>query len=155
VITSIILAEADLEAHNLHLDDKYARIAAAEARAESFCCDEAEVIVVACNTPARMAKGAVQALRREGIAAGLFRPQTLWPFPIEQLLPLLGRAERVVVVEASDGQLEDELRLALSHAGAGEGLEIQHVRCYGGVLPTHAEIVQAVRGVAARRAVRA
>ena len=49
--------------------------------------------------------------------AGLFRPQTLWPFPIDAFLPLLTHARRIVVVEASAGQLEDELRLALSHAG--------------------------------------
>jgi pyruvate/2-oxoacid:ferredoxin oxidoreductase alpha subunit/NAD-dependent dihydropyrimidine dehydrogenase PreA subunit len=154
VITSILLKETDLEEHNRHLVAKYARMARAEARAELFSCDDAEVVVVACNTPARVAKGAVQSLRREGIAAGLFRPQTLWPFPVAALLPLLERARDVVVVEASDGQLEDELRLALAHASAGGGLRIHHVRRYGGVLPAHGEIVAAVRQ-AARRAVRA
>jgi pyruvate/2-oxoacid:ferredoxin oxidoreductase alpha subunit len=155
VVTSILLKESDLEAHNRHLVDKYARIAAAEARAEPFCCEDAEVLVVACNTPARIAKGAVQSLRRGGVAAGLFRPQTLWPFPIAQLLPILERVRKVVVVEASDGQLEDELRLALSHAGAGADLDIRHVRRFGGFLPSHAEIVSAVRDASARKAVRA
>jgi pyruvate/2-oxoacid:ferredoxin oxidoreductase alpha subunit len=155
VVTSILLKESDLEAHNRHLVDKYARIAAAESRAEPFCCDDAEVLVVACNTPARIAKGAVQSLRRQGVAAGLFRPQTLWPFPIAQLLPILERVRTVVVVEASDGQLEDELRLALSHAGAGGDVEIRHVRRFGGFLPSHAEIVSAVRDASARKAVRA
>ena len=65
-----------------------------------------------------MAKGAVEALRRQGVKAGLFRPVSVWPFPIDALKPLLPKARRVVVVEASAGQLEDELRLALSHAGA-------------------------------------
>ena len=54
-----------------------------EQRADCFRCDDAEWLVVACNTPARMAKGAVQELREQGIAAGLFRPITLWPFPID------------------------------------------------------------------------
>ena len=155
VVSSILLKEADLEAHNLHLLEKYARIAAVEARAELFCCDDAEVLVVACSTPARIAKGVVEVLRREGVAAGLFRPQTLWPFPVGPLLPLLRRARRLVVVEASDGQLEDELRLALSHARRGEGIDIEHVRRHGGVLPTHAEIAKAVRGGATGKAVRA
>jgi pyruvate/2-oxoacid:ferredoxin oxidoreductase alpha subunit len=145
VVTSIYLTEADLEAHNEKLVAKYARMAAAEARADLHACDDAEVLVVACNTPAQMAKGAVRALRAEGIRAGLFRPQTVWPFPIAALLPLLERARRLVVVEASAGQLEDELRLALSHAGAGAGLTIEHVRRYGGVLPSQREIVEAVR----------
>jgi pyruvate/2-oxoacid:ferredoxin oxidoreductase alpha subunit len=117
-----------------------------------YRCADAEVLLVACNTPARMAKGAVRALRDEGIAAGLFRPQTIWPFPIRALLPLLEHVRRVVVVEASEGQLEDELRLALSHAGAGQGLDLRHVRRMGGVLPSQREIVDGVRAALPRRA---
>ena len=76
-------------------------------------------------------------LRRRGIAAGLFRPVTLWPFPVRALLPRLERARGLVVVEAGNGQLEDELRLALSHAGVAVGgdLVIGRVRHFGGVLP--------------------
>jgi pyruvate/2-oxoacid:ferredoxin oxidoreductase alpha subunit/NAD-dependent dihydropyrimidine dehydrogenase PreA subunit len=152
---SIQLRETDQEAHNLRLVEKYRRIAAAEARAERFRCDDAEVLVVACNSPARAARGAVEALRADGIAAGLFRPLTLWPFPVRALVPLLERAGRLVVVEASDGQLEDEVRLALSHAGAGAGLAWSHVRHHGGVLPRQDEIVDAVRRAAGREAVAA
>jgi 2-oxoisovalerate ferredoxin oxidoreductase alpha subunit len=144
LINSIQLRELDQEAHNVRLIEKYRRIGEAEQRAELFRCDDAEILVVACNTPGRMAKGAVEALRGEGIRAGLFRPQTLWPFPVRALLPLLGRARRIVVVEASDGQLEDEMRLALSHAGA-PAVEITHVQRYGGILPSQREILEAVR----------
>lgn len=146
LVTSIYLSEPDLERHNRKLIEKYARIAEAEQRAERFRCEDAEVLLVACNTPARKAKGAVAALRAAGVRAGLFRPQTLWPFPVKALLPLVERARRIVTVEAGDGQLEDELRLALSHAGAGAGLTFEHVRRYGGVLPSQDEIVAAVRG---------
>ncbi len=155
LIASIYLREADQEVHNQRLIEKYARMTDAEQRAELFRCEDAEVVVVACNTPARTAKGAVEALRAEGIAAGLFRPQTVWPFPIRHLLPVLGRARRIVVVEASDGQLEDELRLALSRADAQAGLDIRHVRHYGGILPSQREIVDAVRARASRKAVAA
>jgi len=151
LVSSIHLREADQEAHNLRLIAKYARMAEAEQRAELLSCDDAEVVVVACNTPARLAQGAVRALRAEGIAAGLFRPKTLWPFPIRQLLPVLHRARRLVVVEASDGQLEDELRLALSHAGAGAGIEIRHLRRHGGVLPSQREIAAALRAAVGKR----
>ena len=150
LISSIQLREADQEAHNVRLIEKYGRMAAAEQRAEVHRCEDAEVVLVACNGPARTALGAVETLRAEGVAAGLFRPQTLWPFPIDALLPALRRARRVVVVEASDGQLEDELRLALSHAGAGQGLAIEHVRRHGGILPTRREILDAVRQGAAK-----
>ena len=152
LINSIYLAEADLEAHNRHLQAKYLKMIKAEQRADLYRCGDADVLLVACNTPARMAKGAVRALRDEGIAAGLFRPQTLWPFPIKALKPLLAEIRQMVVVEASDGQLEDELRLALSHAGVGEGIDIRHVRRMGGVLPSQGEIVAGVRTALKRRA---
>jgi pyruvate/2-oxoacid:ferredoxin oxidoreductase alpha subunit len=102
--------------------------------------------VIAANTPARMARGAVEAARREGIAAGLFTPMTLWPFPIDALAPLVERARDVLVVEASLGQLEDEVRLALSHRGV-EGIRFHHLRHLGGVLPQEREILSRIREV--------
>jgi len=143
LICSIQLSEVDLEQHNIHLNEKYARMAAAEQRADLFHTDDAEVLVVATNTPARMAKGAVQDLRNQGIKAGLFRPITVWPFPIDQLKLILGHVKRIVMVEASPGQLEDELRLALSRAGVAPP-PIQAVQRYGGVLPQQGEIIDAV-----------
>ncbi len=143
LISSIRLAEPDLEAHNAHLGRKYAAIAKREQRADLFRCEDAEVLVVACNTPARMAKGAVQAARARGIKAGLFRPITLWPFPIDALNPLLLHVGQIVVVEASPGQLEDELRLALSHANRVPP-PIAHVRRGGGVLPQQDEILATI-----------
>ncbi|HTP28021.1 MAG TPA: 3-methyl-2-oxobutanoate dehydrogenase subunit VorB [Anaeromyxobacteraceae bacterium] len=155
LVTSILLKEEEQEAHNLHLFEKYACMCEAEQRAELFHCEDANVLMVACNTPARASKGAVRALRAEGIAAGLFRPQTVWPFPVRHLLPLLERVRRIVVVEASDGQLEDELRLALSHAGVSEELEVAHVRRHGGILPGQREITDVVRRLQSRKAVAA
>jgi pyruvate/2-oxoacid:ferredoxin oxidoreductase alpha subunit len=107
-------------------------------------CDDAEVLLVACTTPSRMAKGAVEALRAKGIKAGLFRPVTLWPFPIEKLRGVLPGVQQIVVVEASNGQLEDELKLALVNAGIRDIPEIRNVRHFGGVLPQLEEIVTKV-----------
>jgi pyruvate/2-oxoacid:ferredoxin oxidoreductase alpha subunit len=142
---SIYLSEPDLEAHNVHLNSKYAAMTAAEQRSDLFETDDAEVLLVACNTPGRMAKGAVRDLRALGIKAGLFRPMTLWPFPIDALRPLLNRVRRIVVVEASNGQLEDEMRLAISHAGVHAPPVIDSVRRFGGILPQQGEIVDRVR----------
>ncbi|HEY5553175.1 MAG TPA: 3-methyl-2-oxobutanoate dehydrogenase subunit VorB [Opitutaceae bacterium] len=140
LICSIHLSETDLEEHNEHLNRKYALIGKHEQRSETFHCEGAEILVVACNTPSRMAKGAVEAARGRGIAAGLFRPVTLWPFPIDALRPALAEVRHIVVVEASAGQLEDELRLALSHAGIAPP-PISSVRRMGGILPREADIV--------------
>ena len=139
LVCSIMLFEPDLEAHNIHLNEKYAEIALQEQRADLYRCEDADIILVACNTPARMAKGAVEVLRAKGIKAGLFRPITLWPFPIDALKPLLPKAKRIVVVEASPGQLEDEMRLALSHADVGHP-PISSVQRYGGIFPQQTEI---------------
>jgi pyruvate/2-oxoacid:ferredoxin oxidoreductase alpha subunit/NAD-dependent dihydropyrimidine dehydrogenase PreA subunit len=144
LVASIFLSEKELEAHNRLLLDKYRRMIEAEQRADLFHCDDAEVLLVACNTPARMAKGAVTRLRAQGIRAGLFRPLTLWPFPILRLAPLLERVRRIVVVEASAGQIEDELRLAASRSVVRMPT-IERVNRYGGVLPSEDEIVSSVR----------
>jgi pyruvate/2-oxoacid:ferredoxin oxidoreductase alpha subunit len=120
---------------------------ALEQRAEAFRAEDAEWLVVACNTPARMARGAVHALRSEGLKAGLFRPITLWPFPVTALLPLLRGVRGVVMVEAGPGQLEDEMRLALSWSGAHPP-PIYAVRHLGGVLPQTPEITARVRALA-------
>jgi pyruvate/2-oxoacid:ferredoxin oxidoreductase alpha subunit len=143
LISSIFLEAADLEFANRRLLHTYERMDDDEPRADLFQCDDADYVVVACNTPARMAKGAVRTLREQGVRAGLFRPLTLWPFPMRLLAPILDRATRVVVVEASGGQLEDELRLAMSHADARH-VPIDRVMRLGGMIPSHDEIVECI-----------
>jgi len=140
LICSIELSERALEHHNESLCAKYDAMTRATQRSERYHCDDAEILIVAANTPARLAKGAVAELRHGGVAAGLFRPITLWPFPIDDLIPLLPHVRHLVVAEASAGQLEDELRLALSHAGVNPP-SISHVRRMGGVLPSSDEVV--------------
>jgi pyruvate/2-oxoacid:ferredoxin oxidoreductase alpha subunit len=142
LINSIRLDELDLEEHNQMLIEKYGRMSDAEQRSDRFLCEDADLLVIASNTPARIAKGAVQELREMGVRAGLFRPVTLWPFPIDALRIHLERTKAVVVVEAGPGQLEDELRLAMSHANVSMPPKFDRVRHYGGVLPQAREIVE-------------
>ena len=144
LICSIRLDYEDLEQHNIDLNEKYDQIIANEQRADLHCCDDAEILLVACNTPSQLAKGAIEELRDKGLKVGLLRPITLWPFPIDSLCRLLDGVKHLVVVEASSGQLEDEMRLALSHAGVHAPPPISHVRRMGGVLPSQGEIVEHV-----------
>ncbi len=144
LICSLNLSDVGLEQDNIRLNEKYARMAAEEQRADLYRCDDADILLLACNTPAQLAKGATRQLRDEGLKVGLFRPITLWPFPIDSLGTLLDRVKHLVVVEASSGQLEDELRLALSHADVQLPRPLSHVRRMGGVLPSQAEIVEHV-----------
>lgn len=143
LISSIQLSEQDLEKHNLMINQKYAQMTHHEQQADLFRCEDADVLIVAANTPARMAKGAVQELRSQGMRVGLFRPITLWPFPIDRLKPLLYHVKQIICVEAGNGQLEDELRLAMSKAELPMP-RVEHVRHFGGVLPQTHEIVEKV-----------
>ncbi len=151
LINSLKLTDVDLEEHNVHLIEKYRQITSEEQRSDCFRCDDAEWLLVACNTPARMAKGAVQALRTGGIKAGLFRPITLWPFPVQHLAPLLSNLKGLVFVEAGGGQLEDEARLSLSKAGITALPQIDRLQHYGGVLPQVQEIVDKITSLDASR----
>lgn len=147
LISSIQLMEADLEKFNNYLHDKYKSMEV-EARSESFMTDDAEVLLVACNTPARAAKGAVQNLRDMGIKAGLFRPITIWPFPSKHLMAHLPHVKQIVMVEANvSGQIENELRLSMSHAGVEKLPPITHVRRSGGLLPQQVDVVEHVKSI--------
>jgi 2-oxoglutarate ferredoxin oxidoreductase subunit alpha len=85
-IYSMLLGQqGELYKHNLHLQEKYDRITAEEQRWETKHTDDAEIIVVAYGTAARIAESAIEELDAEGIRAGLFRPITLWPFPLPAL----------------------------------------------------------------------
>lgn len=141
---SIFMDFDELEKHNLRLCDKYELIRANEQRHLEYLADDAEILIVACNTPARIAKRAVAELRREGIKVGMFQPLTIWPFPIDALSARLPQLRQIVVVEASSGQLENELRLA-AHLADAKTPPIAHVHRMGGILPTGREIAEATR----------
>jgi len=146
LINSIYLSETDLEDHNIRLNEKYARMTAKEQRSTTYKTDDARVLIMACNTPARMAKGAVEILRGEGHPVGLFNPISLWPFPIDALETHLGHVEDILMVESGSGQLEDELRLALSHRGIHD-VNIHHLRRMGGNVPQETEIADKARSL--------
>ncbi|MFZ5632007.1 MAG: 3-methyl-2-oxobutanoate dehydrogenase subunit VorB [Bacillota bacterium] len=113
-VTSFFMDAADLERHNLRLQEKYRLISTREARGQSYLTEDAEVLVVAFGSTARIAKAAVRAARADGIAAGLFRPITLWPFPADLLSIAAARAGTVLTVEMNYGQMVEDVRLALS-----------------------------------------
>jgi 2-oxoglutarate ferredoxin oxidoreductase subunit alpha len=102
-----------LEDHNWKLYRKYQRIASKEVLSEEYETKDAEVVVVAYGTAARIAQGAVKRLREKRMKIGLFRPITLWPFPAEALKRVAEHAERFFVFEFSTGQMVEDVRLAL------------------------------------------
>ena len=113
MISSIFLESDDLENHQLRMEAKYIRAQQNEVRWEEYRTDDAELIVAGYGIVSRVLRSAVDRLRQEGIKVGLFRPITLWPFPSKELAAAAMRAEKVLVVELSNGQMVDDVRLAL------------------------------------------
>ncbi len=113
LISSIVLEPDDLERHVRKLDDKYKKAAEVEARHELYFADDPEVLVVGYGITSRVLRSVVDIARKDGLRAGLFRPITVWPFPAEALRHAARRAQMVLVVEMSMGQMVEDVRLAL------------------------------------------
>jgi 2-oxoglutarate/2-oxoacid ferredoxin oxidoreductase subunit alpha len=140
VVRSMHLMPEDLEAHNVHLQAKFATIATREVRWASECLEDAEIAVVAYGTAARVARTAIERAREHGLPAGIFRPITLWPFPSAELAVLAPKLRAIVVLEMSAGQLVEDVRLAVE----GRTPVFLHGRT-GGMVPTPAEVVDVLR----------
>lgn len=113
LVSSIYLEPDDLEAHQRKLEAKYVR-AQVEARHEEYETGDAEILLVGYGIVSRVLRSAVQLLRKQGIKAGLFRPITLWPFPAKALVQAASRVQKVLVVELSNGQMVEDIRLSLN-----------------------------------------
>jgi len=113
LISSIYLEPDLLEAHVRKLDAKYKKAEVLEPRHENYLADEPEILVVGYGITSRVLRSVVDMARKEGLRAGLFRPITLWPFPSQALRLAARRAQMVLVVEMSTGQLVEDVRLAL------------------------------------------
>ncbi len=113
LISSIYLEPDELEAHVMKLDAKYKKAAELETRYELYNVEDPEVLLVGYGITSRVLRSVVDTVRKEGVRAGLFRPITLWPFPSEALRKAARRAQMVLVVEMSTGQMVEDVRLAL------------------------------------------
>ncbi len=114
VIRSLYMGEGNLERFNNRLQRKYQKMKDKEVKFESYYINDADIIVVAFGTSARIAFSSVRNLRREGLKVGLFRPITLFPFP-ERELSMLAKANRLfITVEMNAGQMVEDVRLAVN-----------------------------------------
>lgn len=141
-VTSIFLNFDELERHNIKLQEKYERIRQNEVAWEAYRVDNARVILVAYGITSRIARSAVDRMRIEGIEVGLFRPITLFPFPVDPLSALAARGCMFVSIEMSNGQMYDDIRLATGCA------RVELVNRCGGNLITFKDIVSKVKEVA-------
>lgn len=142
IINSLALDPAELEKHNIKLDKKYKEMEEKEVRYEMYKMEDAEVVMVAYGTTARIAKNAVDALHQEGIKVGLIRPITVWPFPYKAFKEIPATAKALLSVEMSMGQMIDDVKIA------NEGrLPVEFYGRAGGMIPTPEAIVAKVKDI--------
>ena len=140
VITSLELKSEVMELRNLHLQEKYRKIRENEVRYETKFMDDAEYMIVAFGSAARIAEKAIEMARAEGIKVGLFRPITLWPFPTNEIAAAAAKVKGILVAEINAGQMVDDVRLAVNGA-----VPVEHYGRLGGIVPEPEEMVKVLK----------
>ncbi|MCD8265497.1 MAG: 3-methyl-2-oxobutanoate dehydrogenase subunit VorB [Tannerellaceae bacterium] len=140
VITSLELDPARMEDNNLRFQAKYKKIEETEVRYEEFNCEEAEYLLVAFGSSARICQKTVEIARAEGIRLGLLRPITLWPFPTVAIAAYANRVKGMLSVELNAGQMVEDVRLAVNGK-----IKVEHFGRLGGIVFTPDEILQALK----------
>ena len=136
VITSLELDPAVMEKKNQQLQAKYRLIADNEVRYEMVNCDDADIVIVAFGSAARISHKAMETAREQGRRVGLFRPITLWPFPTDAISALCDRVKGLLTVEINAGQMVFDVR----YAAAGR-VPVNHYGRLGGIVPDPDEII--------------
>ena len=130
ICTSLFLQSEELKELNDRLQEKYKQIQAAEPRWEEMECDDADYIIVAFGSSARICSATVEAARAEGIKLGLLRPITLWPFPKKPIAELAERGVKgFLSVELNAGQMVEDVRLAVEGKA-----KVEHFGATGGMM---------------------
>ena len=142
-ITSIHLVPEELEEVTRARFARYEKIGKEETRFEENGVAEADLVLVAYGTCARICLGAKMLAEKEGIKLGIFRPITLWPFPYEALGKIAGKGKPLLAVEMSLGQLVEDVKLSVFQAvtqGAGAASKVHLLGHSGGVIPSEEEV---------------
>lgn len=135
VIKSLYLNPDEMEGVNLRLQSKFKEIQEREVLYEEILTGDAQILIIAYGTPARICKGVIRGLRRSGAKVGLFRPISLWPFPSKRLRELSGKVRGILVVEMSAGQMLEDVKEAV-----GREVKVEFLGRLGGNIPSSDEI---------------
>lgn len=140
VVTSLELESPKMEENNLRFQRTYAKIQENEVRYEEYFTDDAEYIIVAFGSVARICLKAIEDARAAGIKIGLIRPITLWPYPTKRIAELSKKVKGMLVVELNAGQMVEDVRLAV------EGrIPVYHFGRMGGMIPNPGEVLDALK----------
>jgi 2-oxoglutarate ferredoxin oxidoreductase subunit alpha len=140
IITSLDLDPNRQEIFNIKLLAKYDEIREKEVRYEEFQCDDADYLLVAYGTSARVCQKSVQIAREHGIKAGLLRPITLFPFPSKRINELASKVKGMLSVEMSAGQMVEDVLLAVNGK-----VPVYHFGRMGGIVTTPEEVIESLK----------
>lgn len=138
--TSLELTSEVQEANNLRFQAKYKKIKETEVRYETKSCEDADYVIVAFGSAARLSDKAISIAREQGIKVGLFRPITVWPFPTKEIAEMAKTKKGILVVEINAGQMVQDVLLAVNGA-----VPVEHYGRLGGIVPEPNEIVEALK----------
>ena len=140
VITSLELKSEVMEERNLHLQAKYEKIRENEVRYETKFMDDADYMIVAFGSAARIAEKAIEIARGQGVRVGLLRPITLWPFPTKEIAAAAKGVNGILVAEINAGQMIEDVRLAVNGT-----VPVEHYGRLGGIVPEPEEMVKVLK----------
>ena len=140
IITSLEMDPTIMEKNNIRFQEKYKRIAENEVLYEEMNCEDAEYLLVAFGSSARISQKVVELAREQGIKVGLFRPITLWPFPKKELASYIGKIKGILVVELNAGQMIEDVKLAVECK-----IPTEHSGRLGGIIPTPDEVLETLK----------
>ncbi len=135
VINSLYIDPNELERLVRERFEKYKTIQATEQMAEEYMTEDADIVIVAYGASSRVSRSAVDMARKQGIKAGLIRPITLWPYPVDTIKKVAKTAKVFLSVEMSMGQMVDDVRLAVNGA-----VPVEFYGRTGGIIPTPKEV---------------
>ena len=138
IINSIYIDTESLAVHNDELQAMYKEVVENEQQWEEFNCENADYIITAFGTVARIAKSAITELKAQGINVGLLRPITVWPFPYDAVSKVVNQpsVKAVLDVELNEGQMLEDVKLAINGTK-----KVDFFGHCGSQMPTTAEIV--------------
>jgi 2-oxoglutarate ferredoxin oxidoreductase subunit alpha len=114
IINSLYLDPEELERHNIKLKEKYDAVVRDEVRYATYGTEhDYDVLIVAYGTVARVCYTAIEELAEQGIRVGMVRPISLFPYPYDAVRAAARQAKAVLVVELSNGQMIEDVRLAI------------------------------------------
>ncbi|MFZ1400198.1 MAG: 3-methyl-2-oxobutanoate dehydrogenase subunit VorB [Candidatus Promineifilaceae bacterium] len=147
LVSSLYMGVDNLEMLNEILQNKLALIQQQEVRYETQFVEDAEVVLVAFGTAARVVQTAVKQMRDRGLPVGSFRPITLWPFPENELAEVAQKAKALLVVEMNAGQMLHDVRMV-----AGIHKPVKFLGRMGGRIPLPEEVERETEALLAQLA---